>query len=157
ARLVNDVRDQLADVPSERVRGLRRRLLDVAAQDLDELRRVEAESAPYTVTAGEAQRQIGDLALDAGNTAVALAAYEKALEISKEPAARAPRDPAALQSLALAWSRMGRGRNESGDTKGAREAFEAAVVPSRALVAASPGDVRARGLLATDLDHLGHA
>jgi len=112
--MIYEVKDQLEDLPGERARSVRRRLLESAISGIEDLRDAVARDAPTSLAAAEAQRQVGDLALAAGLTERAELDFKRALLISRRAAEE---DPTAIEprlDTALSLARVGRGRRAAG-------------------------------------------
>jgi predicted Ser/Thr protein kinase len=98
--LIDEVGDELADVPGERVRRVRGELLEHARGALERLRDAGIADGSL-LQAAEAQRQLGELLLARDGRAPAVAALERALALSREAVRLAPGEPEARVDLCL--------------------------------------------------------
>ena len=113
--LVAEVRDELDDVGGAHVREVRRRLLEHALATLEEL---GGDDPRASSRAGEAHRQIGELAFAAGDNERAARELETAVAQLREDGTAG-----AGESLARALIGLGRIRSARGDLAGARQAL----------------------------------
>jgi tetratricopeptide (TPR) repeat protein len=139
--LVFTVRDELGDIPGERLRGARRKLLEEAMRGLGALGAAEAgEEGGGGSRAVETRMQLGDLALAVGDTPRAVTEYAAAMADARGRLREsAPGEGAQLmRQLAFALGKLGHARRLGGDMKGSSAATLESLATVRALVARNP-------------------
>jgi len=165
--LVHEVRDELDDVASGRVREARLRLLERALAGMRDLRDASVEAAPASTDAILAQRQVAALAGVAGRGDEALAAARAAVAAGRRLVAARSDDPEAQLALARALRDLGHDLSNRGDlaeavalleeslalleAAGARQDVRSSEVGTRTSLGAT---LRRRGELAAARAHL---
>src|SRR5260221_12657570 len=85
----------------------------------------------------------GDIKLQAGDQAGALAAYQESLDIVRKLAAQDPGSAEAQRDLALSLDRLGDIKRQAGDQAGALAAYQESLDIRRKLAAQDPGNALA--------------
>jgi serine/threonine-protein kinase len=156
--LVSEVKTELDDVPGERVRGARERLLRRASERLLALQAWEdAPEDALSQQAAEAYRQIADLSLEAGDTARAEEACTRAVALSRARVAAQPGAVLPLRGLMASLHALA-------DVAAARKApatelalCEETLALGERIANALPADPLAREQLAICLQRIGTA
>ena len=98
--------------------------------------------------------RIGDVKLQAGDRAGALAAYEESLAIRRKLAEADPGNARAQRDLSVSLNKIGDVKLQAGDRAGALAAFEEGLAIARKLAEADPGNAEAQTDLVVSLTRI---
>jgi tetratricopeptide (TPR) repeat protein len=95
--------------------------------------------------------RLGDVNLQAGDQAGALAAHQESLDIARKLAAQDPGNAQAQRDVAVTLDKLGDVKLQAGDRAGALAAYQECVDIVRKLAAQDPGNAQAQTDLVTGL------
>jgi hypothetical protein len=104
-----------------------------------------------------ALQKVGDVRLDGGDRAGAIAAYEGGLSITRQQAAADPSNTRLLRDLSVSLDRLGEVRLAGDDWAGALAAFEESLGIARKLSAGDPRNTEWQSDVSVSLDNVGDA
>jgi len=143
----------------EQVRGDTRMAQKHFQSMLDVIDRLEQVTSVENSIRGyraEALRRLGDISMNLGETAAAIAWYARQLKASQQDLAGGA-SSVNLRNHSVALERMGRAALESGNPEQAMESFREMVGVRGQLIAATPDGIQERRDLATGLDLISDA